>query len=108
MTPASEQADRCPYRRPFSTDFNDCPTYQAVTFVAADSKNQPLGAWNTCRHLVAGNDLEQRGRFYPRCELGSREQRLQWLAKVTPAKLEAPVVWNGTTVRLHMHRVRNH
>lgn len=89
MTPPSQQADRCPYRRPFGADFDDCPTYQAVTFVAADSKNQPLGAWNTCRHLVAGNDLEQRGRFYPRCELGSREQRLQWLAKVTPAKLEA-------------------
>lgn len=89
LTPPSQQPDRCPYRRPFPDDFADCPAYQAMTFVAADSKNRPLSAWHTCRHLVAGTELEQRGRFYPRCELGGREQRLQWLAKVTPAKLDA-------------------
>lgn len=56
--------------------------------MAADSTNKPLGTWNTCRHLTTGVDAEQEGRFYPRCALGSREQRLRWLAEVSPSRLE--------------------
>jgi anti-anti-sigma regulatory factor len=83
-----EQPDRCIYPRPFAEDFADCPAYQATTFIAADSRNQPLGEWRTCRHLTAGNQLENRGRFYPRCALGSRSQRLQWVAQVSPARVD--------------------
>lgn len=83
-----QQPDRCIYPRPFAEDFADCPAYQATNFIAADSRNQPLGEWRTCRHLTAGNELENRGRFYPRCALGSRPQRMQWLAQVSPARLD--------------------
>ncbi|MEA2646390.1 MAG: hypothetical protein QOE92_1473 [Chloroflexota bacterium] len=92
MTPASDQRpaepDRCPFPRPFAPDFAECPTYQAATFAAADSRNQPLGSWLTCRHLVTGTGTDQRGRYYPRCSLGTRRDRLRWLAAVGPAELE--------------------
>jgi ABC-type transporter Mla MlaB component len=83
-----EHADRCVYPRPFPEGFDDCPAFQATTFIAADSRNKPLGTWRTCRHLGTGNDVENRGRFYPRCALGDRAQRLEWLAQVSPAKLD--------------------
>jgi anti-anti-sigma regulatory factor len=88
LAPRDLQPDRCIYPRPFAEDFADCPAFQAATFIAADSRNKPLGAWRTCRHLTAGNEVEERGRFYPRCALGSREKRLQWLAQVSPASLD--------------------
>jgi anti-anti-sigma regulatory factor len=88
MPLSDEQPDRCIYPRPFAEDFADCPAYQATSFIAADSRNQPLGEWRTCRHLTAGNQLESRGRFYPRCALGSRAQRLQWVAEVSPARVD--------------------
>src|SRR5256885_16160581 len=78
-------ADRCIYPRPFVEGFDACPAFQATTFIAADSRNKPLGTWRTCRHLGTGNDVENRGRFYPRCALGDQRQRLQWLAHVSPA-----------------------
>jgi anti-anti-sigma regulatory factor len=80
--------DRCIYPRPFPEAFDACPAFQATSFIAADSRNKPLGTWRTCRHLGTGNDLENRGRFYPRCALGDQQQRLQWLAQVSPAKLD--------------------
>jgi ABC-type transporter Mla MlaB component len=83
-----EHRDRCVYPRPFAEDFAECPAFQATSFIAADSRNKPLGTWRTCRHLSTGTDRENRGRFYPRCALGNREQRLQWLAQVSPAKLD--------------------
>lgn len=83
-----QHGDRCVYPRPFPDGFDECPAYQATTFIAADSRNKPLGTWRTCRHLGTGNDLENRGRFYPRCALGDQQQRMQWLAQVSPAKLD--------------------
>src|SRR6202022_4292426 len=88
MALLDQHADRCVYPRPFPDGFDACPAYQATTFVAADSRNKPLGTWHTCRHLGTGNDLENRGRFYPRCALGDQQQRMQWLAQVSPAKLD--------------------
>src|SRR5919201_1295923 len=88
ITPADRQAERCPYPRPFSPDFDECPAFQAIAFIAADSRNQQPGSYYTCRHLTPGNDAKQRGRYCPRCALGTREQRMQWLAQVTPARLE--------------------
>jgi ABC-type transporter Mla MlaB component len=83
-----EHPDRCIYPRPFPEGFDACPAFQATSFIAADSRNKPLGTWRTCRHLGTGNDVENRGRFYPRCALGDQGQRLQWVAQVTPAKLD--------------------
>ncbi|HVS07953.1 MAG TPA: STAS domain-containing protein [Candidatus Dormibacteraeota bacterium] len=88
MALIDHHADRCVYPRPFADGFDACPAFQAASFIAADSRNKPLGTWRTCRHLGTGNDLENRGRFYPRCALGDKEQRVQWLAQVSPAKLD--------------------
>jgi len=88
MALIDDHADRCIYPRPFPEGFDACPAFQATSFIAADSRNKPLGTWLTCRHLGTGNDLENRGRFYPRCALGDQQQRLQWLAQVSPAKLD--------------------
>lgn len=81
-------SDRCPYPRPFAPDFSDCPSYQAVTFLAADSQNRRLGSWLTCRHLTSGSDRQVPGRFYPRCALGSLDERRRWLAVVGLARLD--------------------
>src|SRR3981081_3141286 len=88
MALIDQHRDRCVYPRPFPDDFDECPAFQATTFIAAAPRNKPLGSWRTCRHLGTGNDLENRGRFYPRCALGDQRQRLQWLAQVSPAKLD--------------------
>ena len=88
MGMVDEHADRCIYPRPFAEDFDACLAFQATSFIAADSRNKPLGTWRTCRHLGTGNDVENRGRFYPRCALGDMGQRLQWVAQVSPAKLD--------------------
>ena len=88
MALIDDHRDRCIYPRPFAEDFADCPAFQATSFIAADSRNKALGTWRTCRHLSTGNDLENRGRFYPRCALGNAEQRMQWLAQVSPARLD--------------------
>ena len=97
-------ADRCVYPRPFPEGFDDCPAFQATSFIAADSRNKPLGTWRTCRHLGTGKDLENRGRFYPRCALGDQRQRLQWLANQLRDLVQVRSFETGTTVRLHMHR----
>ena len=88
MSLTDEHPDRCIYPRPFPEGFDACPAFQATSFIAADSRNKPLGTWLTCRHLGTGNDVENRGRFYPRCALGDQAQRLQWVAQVSPAKLD--------------------
>jgi anti-anti-sigma factor len=84
----SDAGDRCPYPRPFPREFSGCPSYQAVTFAAADSSNRPLGTYLTCRHLASGRNRDEPGGFYPRCSLGSGADRLGWLATVGPARQE--------------------
>ncbi len=86
----SQVADRCPYSRSFSAAFvddPDCPAYQGTTFTVTDTAHRPIGSAATCRHLAVGNDPRREGRFYPRCGLGDAEQRLRWVATVTPARL---------------------
>jgi len=99
--------DRCSYPRPFPEGFDACPAFQATSFIAADSRNKPLGTWRTCRHLGTGNDVENRGRFYPRCALGDQGQRLQWVAQVSPAKLDVVRALQGEFDQLSQpHRER--
>jgi hypothetical protein len=86
MPKREPEPDRCIYRRPFAADFNECPAFQPTTFLATDSRNQPLGVWRTCAHLTAGNEAGDRGRFYPRCALGTRAQRLQWVVASKPVR----------------------
>ena len=87
MHPA-QQADRCPYRRPFQPGFSGCPTFQAVGFIASDSLHRSLGEKVTCGHLTAGSHAQTTGRFYARCGLGSAADRARWLALVSPSRLD--------------------
>ena len=82
---APDPIDRCVYPRPFPPEFTGCRAYQPVTFLAADSRNQPLGSWFTCRHLVVGKHVAFEAGFYPRCGLGTGADRMRWLSLVGPA-----------------------
>jgi anti-anti-sigma factor len=82
--------DRCPYSRAFSTSFTEnpaCPAFQEATFSVTDTAHRSLGSRTTCRHLTTGSAPGRSGRFYPRCGLGAPDQRLVWLAAVTPGRL---------------------
>jgi anti-anti-sigma factor len=88
--PEGNGSARCPYSRAFTPSFAenpDCPAYQGTTFTVMDTAHQPLGSALTCRHLTVGVDLRRAGRFYPRCGLGGADERLRWVATVTPARL---------------------
>ncbi len=80
--------DRCPYSRPFDDGGPRCPAYQPARFLPVDSTNRPLTEALTCRHLTVGSDPAHAGRFYPRCALGTREDRLKWLNGVGAERLD--------------------
>lgn len=87
--PVAERPDRCPYSRGFSPEFAEnpgCPAFQAAAFRVADLRNRPLGTAMTCHHLTVGQSGPNGGRFYPRCGLGSADDRLRWLATLGTAR----------------------
>lgn len=89
--PVDARPDRCPYSRAFTAEFVEnpcCPAFQATTFTVADLRHRPLNTTLTCQHLTVGNGQQNGGRFYPRCGLGSAEDRLAWLATVGTARLD--------------------
>jgi anti-anti-sigma factor len=89
--PVDARPDRCPFSRGFTPEFAQnpcCPSFQAATFTVADLRHQPLRTTVTCAHLTVGNGVNNGGRFYPRCSLGSADERLRWLATVGTARLE--------------------
>lgn len=78
-------ADRCPYRGPFLPDFQGCPTFRPMVFAVADSTEKLLGTNITCVNLRSGEQSQHR--YYPRCALGSQQERLEWLGLVSPERL---------------------
>jgi anti-anti-sigma factor len=89
--PVDTRPDRCPYSRVFTPEFVEnpcCPAFQPTTFTVADLRHRPLSTTLTCQHLTVGNGQQNGGRFYPRCDLGSTEDRLGWLAAVGTARLD--------------------
>jgi anti-anti-sigma regulatory factor len=60
-----------------------------VTFAPVDSWNNPLQAAVTCRHLASGSHPQFAGRFYARCGLGTRAERMLWLDRVGTERLAA-------------------
>jgi anti-anti-sigma regulatory factor len=83
--------DRCPHSRAFTPEFVEnpgCPTFQAARFAVANLRHRPLRTTLTCQHLAVGNGQQNRGRFYPRCGLGTAEDRLRWLAAAGTARLD--------------------
>lgn len=78
--------DSCPYPRPFPADFSACPTFQAQRFVAATTREQPLGMHLSCVHLRVGEHAHNR--FYAQCALGSAADRRSWLRQVGERRVE--------------------
>ena len=78
--------DNCPYPRPFPADFSACPTYQAQRFVAATTREQPLGMHLSCVHLRVGEHAHNR--FYAQCALGTADGRRAWLRQVGDRRVE--------------------
>src|SRR3979411_3049746 len=79
--------DHCPYPKPFSADFDDCPAYQAREFIALDTLYQPLEPVLTCRHLET-RSMTQRYRWYAACGLGNSDARGRWVRQVGVVRLE--------------------
>ncbi|HKV30820.1 MAG TPA: hypothetical protein VJT14_07380 [Candidatus Dormibacteraeota bacterium] len=79
--------DECPYPKPFSESFDDCPAYQARQFIPLDTVYQPLEPVLTCRHLET-RSMTQRHRWYGACALGTSDDRSRWTRQVGVARLE--------------------
>jgi len=50
--------------------------------------HRSLGTHLTCGHLTVGTEPQSNGRFYARCALGDAQERRNWLAAVSPARLD--------------------
>jgi hypothetical protein len=79
--------DECPYPKPFSENFDDCPAYQARQFIPLDTLYQPLEPVLTCRHLET-RSMTQRHRWYGACALGNSDARSHWARQVGVARLK--------------------
>ena len=79
--------DECPYPKPFSDGFADCPAFQARQFIPLDTLYQPLEPVLTCRHLET-RSMTQRHRWYGACALGNADARRRWARQVGVARLE--------------------
>lgn len=84
----ARHADVCPYARPFTDDFKECPAYQRIEFLAVDSQYRPLGRHNTCRHFVVHSLPGRQVGYYGACELGDAQDRKAWVARVDERRLE--------------------
>lgn len=81
-------ADECPYPKPFSPDFDECPAYQATHMVALDISHRPLGSVLTCRHLVSKLMPKTDYRWYGACLIGDAQARRRWSASVGVNRLQ--------------------
>src|SRR5437879_6959560 len=79
--------DECPYPKPFSEYFDDCPAFQARQFIPLDAVCQPLEPVLARRHLGT-RSMTQRHRWYGACGLGSSDARSRWARQVGVARLE--------------------
>ena len=85
-TGSAHPSDRCHFGRDFEQPSITCPAFQRSQFIAATSYGKPLGTHIACAHLTAGE--LQTNQFYPRCSLGSDQERQRWLTMMGPARLE--------------------
>jgi hypothetical protein len=75
-------ADACPYPKPFTAEFNDCPTYQTRHAIVVDSKDRPLRTIWSCRHMETKQAPAEAGRYYGACRLGDAKGRQQWVQAI--------------------------
>ena len=83
---ASEPRDRCRFGRDFERETVDCPAFQRAPFVAATSYGKPLGTHIACAHLMVGELATNQ--FYPRCSLGTDVEKMRWIGRMGPGRIE--------------------
>lgn len=76
---ASRPPDECPWPRPFRDDFHECPVFAPLLFRPTDSRDRPLGAALTCRHLVSRPFDQPKAGWYGACDLGDAAARRAYL-----------------------------
>ena len=79
--------DACPYRKPFTAEFNDCPTYQTRHAVVVDSNDRPLRTIWSCRHMETKQLPGKSGHYYGACQLGDAKSRHEWVQRFGPERL---------------------
>src|ERR1700691_1160786 len=85
-TAASAPHDRCRFGRDFDRATVECPAFQRAQFIAATSYGKPLGTHVACSHLAVGELATNQ--FYPRCSLGPKIERMRWVARMGPGRIE--------------------
>ena len=78
--------DSCPYPRPFSDDFADCPDYEPELYLPTSLRQAPLPPVWTCCHLTIGAIKGELGHLYARCLIGDAAARREALLR----KLRGP------------------
>jgi hypothetical protein len=86
---AVRPSDACPYRKPFTADFNECPTYQTRHAIVVDSTNRPLQTIWSCRHMETRQVPGESGHYYGACQLGDAKGRQEWVQKIGPDRIRA-------------------
>ena len=75
-------ADACPYPKPFTVDFNECPSYQTRHAIVVDSNDRPLHTIWSCRHMETKQVPGEPGHYYGACQLGDAKGRLNWVHQI--------------------------
>src|ERR1700694_5586973 len=79
--------DACPYPKPFTADFNDCPTYQTRHAIVVDSNDRPLHTIWSCRHMETKQMPGRPGHYYGACQLGDAKGRQHWVHLIGPDRI---------------------
>ena len=79
--------DACPYPKPFTAEFNDCPTYQTRHAIVVDSNDRPLRTIWSCRHMETKQILGKSGHYYGACQLGDARGRQAWVQRIGPDRI---------------------
>ena len=79
--------DACPYPKPFTADFNECPSYQTRHAIVLDSQNRPLRTIWSCRHMQSRQVAKETGHYYGSCQLGDARGRQAWVQRIGPDRI---------------------
>src|SRR6202165_3821233 len=75
--------DACPYPKPFTADFNDCPPYHT----GSHSNDKPLRTIWSCRHMETKQVPGEAGHYYGACQLGDAKGRQEWVQRIGPERI---------------------
>ena len=82
-------SDACPYPKPFTAEFNECPTYQTRHAIVVDSSDRPLRTIWSCRHMETKQVPGEPGHYYGACQLGDARGRHEWVQKIGSDRIRA-------------------